>query len=131
MLGMTETAPAYYRHESGGAHATEKIDGALLSELKRRILAALPDGGVTIDVIALRLGFSERTLQRRLQAARLNFQQLVEQLRFDAACRYLQQGDLPLTEIGYQLGYSEPSAFSRAFRRWSGVSPLVYRRSLV
>lgn len=100
----------------------------LLPELQRCILDALPDGRATLDAVAARLGFSERTLQRRLQGAQLNFQQLVERLRFDSACRYLLQGDLPLTEIGYQLGYSEPSAFSRAFRRWAGMSPLAYRR---
>jgi AraC-like DNA-binding protein len=103
-------------------------EAALLGEVRHRVLSALPDGGVTIDVIAARLGLSERTLQRRLQAAHLNFQLLVEQLRFEVACRHLQQNDLPLTEIGYRLGYSESSAFSRAFRRWSGVSPLAYRR---
>ncbi|WP_084196908.1 AraC family transcriptional regulator [Solimonas soli] len=102
--------------------------GDLMGELRRRILGALPEGGVTIDAIAAQLGLSERTLQRRLQAVGLSFQQLVERLRYDSACRYLRQGHLPLTEIGYLLGYSEPSAFSRAFRRWSGASPLAYRR---
>ncbi|WP_051277798.1 AraC-like transcriptional regulator QhpR [Solimonas flava] len=102
----------------------------LVAALKGRILRALPQGGVTIEAIAEQLALSERTLQRRLQEAGLNFQQLVEQLRYETACRYLQQGHLPLTEIGYLLGYSEPSAFSRAFRRWSGASPLAYRRQL-
>lgn len=104
-------------------------EGGLLRELRRCIEDALPNGGMTIDTVAARLGLSERTLQRRLRAAQLNFQQLVEELRFETACAYLQAGILPLTEIGYRLGYSEPSAFSRAFRRWSGASPLAYRRS--
>ncbi|MGH8447234.1 MAG: AraC-like transcriptional regulator QhpR [Solimonas sp.] len=101
---------------------------SLVAALKGRILRALPEGAATIEAIAGQLALSERTLQRRLQAAGLNFQQLVEQLRFETACRLLCQGHLPLTEIGYLLGYSEPSAFSRAFRRWSGASPLAYRR---
>lgn len=109
------------------AHAP---NGDLMRELRRRVLSALPQGGVTIDDIAAQLGLSERTLQRRLQTLGLSFQQFVEELRFETACRYLRQGHLPLTEIGYLLGYSEPSAFSRAFRRWSGVSPLSYRRQL-
>ncbi|NGY06242.1 helix-turn-helix transcriptional regulator [Solimonas terrae] len=122
MAGMPET----WSRESPVCASRAEAD--LLGELQRRILEALPEGGATLDAIAARLGFSERTLQRRLQGARLNFQQLVEQLRFEVARRHLQQGELPLTEIGYQLGYSEPSAFSRAFRRWSGASPLAYRR---
>jgi len=122
MAGMPETS------QRERASCTTRADADLLADLRRRILEALPDGGATLDAIAATLGFSERTLQRRLQEVRLNFQQIVEQLRFDTACRYLQQGELPLTEIGYRLGYSEPSAFSRAFRRWSGVSPLMYRR---
>lgn len=122
MAGMPET---WQRERASCATCA---DADLLVELRQRIFEALPDGGATLDAIAAKLGFSERTLQRRLQEVRLNFQQLVEQLRFDTACRYLKHGELPLTEIGYRLGYSEPSAFSRAFRRWSGVSPLMYRR---
>ncbi|NKF24254.1 helix-turn-helix transcriptional regulator [Solimonas marina] len=124
MLGMTEAVSVRFDEPEMAVGQ----DGLLLLELKRRILGALPDGGVTIDVIAAKLGYSERTLQRRLQGVQLNFQQLVEQLRYEVACRYLRHGGMTLTEIGYQLGYSEPSAFSRAFRRWSGVSPLAYRR---
>lgn len=124
MAGMPETWSAAH----AGAQWSERAETELLRQLQQCILDALPEGGATLDVIAGRLGFSERTLQRRLQGAQLNFQQLVERLRFDAARHYLLQGGLPLTEIGYRLGYSEPSAFSRAFRRWSGVSPLAYRR---
>ncbi|HEY9546961.1 MAG TPA: AraC family transcriptional regulator [Solimonas sp.] len=126
MAGMPETWASARAIAQG--QSSQREDSNLLAELQRCIRDALPDGGATLDAIAATLGFSERTLQRRLQSVQLNFQQLVERLRFEAACQYLLQGDLPLTEIGYQLGYSEPSAFSRAFRRWSGVSPLAYRR---
>lgn len=126
MAGMPETWSSACAGAQGPTSLHTETD--LLAQLQQCILDALPDGGATLDAIAARLGFSERTLQRRLQSLQLNFQQLVERLRFNAACRYLLQGGLPLTEIGYQLGYSEPSAFSRAFRRWSGVSPLAYRR---
>ena len=109
-------------------HGASMPSADLLVELKRQVMRQLADGSVAIDAVAARLGLSERTLQRRLHAEGLSFQQLVERLRFDTACRLLCEGRLSLTEIGYRLGYSEPSAFSRAFRRWSGDSPLAYRR---
>jgi len=67
-------------------------------------------------------------LQRRLAAAGVVFEELVESTRFELASHYLKQAHLSLTEIGYLLGYAELSTFSRAFRRWLGCSPQTFRR---
>jgi len=100
----------------------------LLGELRLQLTRAMKHGGVSIVDSAAALGISERTLQRRLGEFGLSYNSLVERIRYELAQRYLQQAHLPLTEIAYLLGYSELSAFSRAFRRWAGDSPQRLRQ---
>jgi len=101
----------------------------LAGELRLHIVRALRLGHVSIDDCAAAFGLGTRTLQRRLAAAGVVFEELVESTRFELASHYLKQAHLSLTEIGYLLGYAELSTFSRAFRRWSGRSPRAFRRN--
>ena len=100
----------------------------LLAGVRQHILRGLRAGGVSIEKVAATMDLSERTLQRRLGECGATFNELVERMRFELSQRYLRQDHLSLTEIGYLLGYSELSAFSRAFRRWAGVSPIEFRK---
>ncbi len=100
----------------------------LLAGVRQQILRGLRAGGVSIEKVAAALDLSERTLQRRLGESGATFNELVERMRYELSQRYLRQDHLSLTEIGYLLGYSELSAFSRAFRRWAGVSPIEFRK---
>jgi AraC-like DNA-binding protein len=70
---------------------------------------------------------SERALRRRLQAEGTSFRILVQDVRRHLARRYLQDGGLTVDEVSRLLGYSEPAAFSRAFKRWTGQSPSACR----
>lgn len=79
---------------------------------------------------ARKLHMSRRTLQRQLQAERTNFTELVDGLRRELAARYLRQPDLAIAEVAFLLGFSEASAFHRAFKRWQGVTPAAYRTQL-
>jgi AraC-like DNA-binding protein len=72
---------------------------------------------------------SERSLQRRLAECGLSFTRLVEEVRFDSARRLLSDPTVKIVEISAELGYTDSANFTRAFRRWSGVSPQAYRRS--
>ena len=74
------------------------------------------------------MGTSVRTLQRRLSLEQTSYRKVLELARLDAALRGLEQSDEPLSQIALKLGFSEQSAFSRAFRDWTGVSPRSYRR---
>src|SRR3546814_20676851 len=85
MAGMPETWASARAIAQG--QSSQREDSNLLAELQRCIRDALPDGGATLDAIAATLGFSERTLQRRLQRVQLNFQQLVERQIGRASCR--------------------------------------------
>jgi AraC-like DNA-binding protein len=94
------------------------------------IVATLPSGTPTLPQVARSLGLSERTLRRRLAGQRTSFQDLLEGCRSSLAGRYLERRDLALAEIAFLLGFSEPSPFYRAFRRWYGLSPERYRQGL-
>ena len=81
------------------------------------------------DQVAARLHMSGRTLQRKLQECGTKFQQLLDEERCRRAQQLLRQTDLSLTVISARLGFAESSVFSRAFRRWTGMSPLEFRRA--
>ena len=72
---------------------------------------------------------SKRTLQRKLKDENQSFFSLLNNLRSNLAKQYLSSTKYPITEIAYQLGYSSPSSFARAFKHQFGVSPLEYRGS--
>ena len=107
-------------------------DGSVgwIDEVRNAIAEALCDGAPTIRVVAKRLGASVRTLQRRLGEHDAVFTALVEDVRREVALRYLADDKAELTDIAFLTGYSELSAFGRAFRRWTGSTPLAARKRL-
>ena len=75
---------------------------------------------------------SQRTLQRRLAEYDLTFSDLADQVRYDIAREMLAEASgLSITEIGFQLGYDDPGSFTRAFRRFAGMTPSSFRNSRV
>jgi AraC-like DNA-binding protein len=76
------------------------------------------------------MGMSARTLQRQLKERGVDFKQLTDETRRRFAINYLKERKHTLTEVAFLLGYSEVSAFNRAFKRWTGSTPLEYRRSV-
>jgi len=109
--------------------ATDSGD-AWLQQVRSAVAEALCDGNPSIRMIARHLALSVRTLQRRLDERDLVFKAVVAETRREIAYRYLADGSANLTEVAFLLGYSELSAFDRAFRRWTGSTPLEARRSL-
>ncbi len=83
----------------------------------------------TLDAVAALLRLTRRTLQRELKARGTSHTQLLDDVRRERALRLLEDGKLTVTEVAYRLGLSEPSAFFRAFRRWTGTSPTAFRRA--
>ena len=74
------------------------------------------------------LGVPVRTLQRRLKDHGQSYSELVEAIRSERACRLLEEPQMRVADVAKALGYTDPSSFSRAFRRWTGISPRAYRR---
>lgn len=87
----------------------------------------LARGRVGVEAVASQLHMSRYTLHKKLRQEGLTFARLLEQVRREQALTYLKDGTKPLVEIAEQLGFSELSAFSRAFKRWMGTSPAEYR----
>src|SRR5262249_5272485 len=104
-------------------------DGAvpLRLEVENAIAPLLPHGKARAHAIARRLGLSHRTLARRLADEGLSFSQVLDELKVDLATRYLAEG-LSVSRIAWLLGYREVSAFTHAFKRWTGKSPRQLRQ---
>ena len=77
--------------------------------------------------MARRLGLSARTLQRRLTAQGRSYQVLVDEVRTTLASEYLAHTTMSVEEVGQRLGFSEATNFRKAFRKWTGQAPAVYR----
>ena len=104
------------------------VQDALLQSLQQHILAVLQDEAPELKTVAARMAMSERSLYRYLSDRGLRYKTVLNNLRYELAKNYLKDAQLSLPEIALMLGYSEQSAFSRAFKEWSGESPMQYRR---
>jgi AraC-like DNA-binding protein len=98
------------------------------SLVRETVALSLQDGDTSIDTVASRLGLSERTLQRRLHTAGLNYKDILVDVRRSVAQQYLRDTGVSLTRIATILGYSDLAAFSRSFHREFGVSPRNWRQ---
>lgn len=103
--------------------------GTLRDKVEDAISARLSDGSATLSNVAADLGFSSRTLSRRLAQAGTSFFAILEDRRHVLARHYLCQDSLPLSEIAFLLGYASLSSFIEAFRRWTGQTPGDFRAS--
>jgi len=102
----------------------------VVTQVRHQIISCLHEGEPQVDPIANKLFLSPRTLQRKLADQGTSFKTLTDQVRHELALQYLAQPHLPVGEVSYRLGFSHISNFSRAFKRWQGVSPVEYRTRL-
>lgn len=98
-------------------------------KIRRLISKQMATDRIDADSLARQCHMSRQTLYRRLKREGLSFHDLVEQVRKDKALRYVASDQYALGEIAFLLGFSELSAFSRAFKRWTGSAPAQYRAS--
>jgi len=117
---------AYYEDALGQRRAGR---GSFRALVENAIVPLLPHAEVRIAEVARRLGLSQRTLARRLNDEGLTFSALLARLRHDLADRYLADGDSSISQIAWLLGYQEVSAFSKAYKRWTGKAPREARTS--
>jgi AraC-like DNA-binding protein len=103
-------------------------EDSLFAAVRKAIAESMRDGSPQLARVAKTLAMSPRTLQRRLQEGDLDFKKLVEDTRRRFAITYLKDRGNTLAQVAFLLGYSEVSAFNRAFKRWTGSTPLAYRR---
>jgi AraC-like DNA-binding protein len=118
-----------------GRHADDLLArlgerSSLSGKVRDAIVAELRRGEVQLAAIAMAMGVSERTLQRRLRDEGTSFEALLDETRFELASSYLRDPAIGISEIAWLVGYTEISAFYRAFGRWTGTTPGTYRARL-
>ena len=109
----------------------EENSPELRHQVERIVMRLLSRGEAEMRNVAHELGMSMRTLARKLNESGATFTEILDRLRFDAAQKYLKDASLTPSQITFLLGYSEVSAFSHAFKRWTGTTPGGWRASRV
>jgi AraC-like DNA-binding protein len=99
----------------------------LCTRVENAISSLLPHGRVLVGEVARSLGMSDRTLGRKLADEGLNFTEIFQNLRRDLAVRYLHDPKLHVSKIAWLLGFQDVSAFTHAFKRWTGKTPSQMR----
>jgi AraC-like DNA-binding protein len=103
--------------------------GAMSTRVRRLLVEHLGQSVLTVDAAATALAVSRRTLTRRLAEERASFRHILDEVRSDFARALLQDRSLSIGDIAFFLQYSEPAAFHRSFRRWTGLTPHAFRES--
>lgn len=100
---------------------------AFADRVREAVIAALRDGDAGATAVAARMKMSVRTLNRTLAAEGTTFRVVLDRLRAEIACRHLADPRTSIAEVAFLVGFSELSAFSRAFKRWTGQAPARFR----
>jgi AraC-like DNA-binding protein len=124
--GSSEMLRVHEEHAERRIASLRPLEGAR-ARVARLLVEELRGGTPSLERVARRMALSPRTLQRRLQAEGTSFAAVLDETRKVIADGYVREPNVALTEVAYLLGFSEPSAFSRAFQRWYGVAPSRYR----
>jgi AraC-like DNA-binding protein len=117
------------RHAEDLLKKLPQLEETATDRVQRMLSRALGEGDVTLAAIARRLHMSERSVQRKLAEEGTSFDTLLDAMRRDLATRYLADPKIGIAEVAFLLGYSEPSPFHRAFKRWTGSTPSEARRT--
>ena len=118
-------------HQAQAFSRVIEVNDPFLHRLQHVFLSLMPEGDARLPLVARQMNCSPRTLQRKLQNYNLSFQLLLDGVREQLAFRYLQGTNLTLSEIALLLGFSDQSAFTRAFKSWTGTVPSSVRNVAV
>jgi AraC-like DNA-binding protein len=105
------------------------VDTDATSRVRRAVREAIQSGELTEKQIGRRLGWSERTLRRKLADEGTSFRRVLDEVRRELAQSWLSRSEMAIGEVAFLLGFSESSNFHRAFKRWTGRTPDEFRRS--
>jgi AraC-like DNA-binding protein len=118
---------AFLRAQADEILALRGAPSSVAEQIREAIAVELPSGPPPLSRVARRLAMSERSLRRTLQREQQSFRQIVDVVRKARAIELLRSGQVSIGEVSARLGFSDPSAFSRAFKRWCGRSPQSFR----
>jgi AraC-like DNA-binding protein len=121
---------AYFERQCQEAAERFEADAALTGRVRREIIAGMNGQVPSMQEVARALGLSVRSLHRGLEAEGVRWSELVDGVRSEFARRYLARPSLNIGEVSYLVGFSDTSAFFKAFKRWTGKKPGEWRESL-
>lgn len=131
LRGTNSKLRAYFQKQCESTRDAFSSDPPFTALVRQRLAASMEGGALGMADIARALGTSSRSLHRRLQDEGTSFNELVDQVRRQFAEQYLARPKLAISEVAFLVGFNGPSAFHKAFRRWTGVTPSEYRSTLV
>ena len=102
-------------------------DALMSTRVKKALLEVLPSGRSSVEDVCNSLHVSKRSLQRRLKAEGQTFQSILDETRSELSLQYLAKEDISVEEISYLLAFRDPNSFYRAFRNWTGMTPMEAR----
>jgi AraC-like DNA-binding protein len=106
----------------------DSLSNEFAGSFKQVLQTYVQESDLSIDFAAALCNTSKRSLQRKLAKSGTRYSEVLDQVRFHTACRMLQAPNIKVIDVAKRLGYSEPTHFSRAFRRIAGITPRAYRR---
>jgi AraC-like DNA-binding protein len=104
------------------------LGSSVVARLRKNLIAAMDGGETSIGRMAKDLGMSPRSLQRRLSDEGTRYNDVLDDIRQELAKRYLARGTVSASEVAYLVGFVEPPAFFRAFKRWTGMTPRAFQQ---
>jgi AraC-like DNA-binding protein len=108
----------------------ERYSRSLVTRVRALIGHDFSEGFPGFERVSRALNMSAPTLRRRLKKEGASFQQIKDECRREAACKYLEQRDLSINTVATRLGFTDPSAFHRSFKKWTGMTPGAYRATV-
>ncbi|MEZ5585872.1 MAG: AraC family transcriptional regulator [Sedimenticolaceae bacterium] len=128
-LPTANRALALHNERIVADYMTRLDEDNFADRVRIRLIESLPSGGIEAEDVARALNMSVRTLQRRLADEGTSYTALLDRARHELAVRFIGEQRMPVKEATFVLGFSEPANFSRAFKRWTGVSPTEFRQA--
>jgi AraC-like DNA-binding protein len=109
----------------------EKVgtEPGVAAQVRKALIGAMDGGDSQMEAIAKHVGLSTRSLQRRLSEEQTSYNDLLSEVREEFAKRYLARGTITASEVAYLIGFTEPPAFFKAFKRWTGLTPREFQQS--
>lgn len=129
IAGFNSKLRDYFDEECRKLVSEHASGASIVDQLRKSLICAMDGGDTSIEAMAKQLGQSSRSLQRRLTEEGTRYNDVLTGVREEFAKRYLVRGSVSASEVAYLIGFSEPPAFFKAFKRWTGMTPREFQES--
>ena len=119
----------YFEEECKRQLSRVASGSSMAAQVRKQLIRSMDGGDSSVEATAKRLGTSARSLQRRLTEEGTRYNDLLAEVRSEFAQRYLARGTISASEVAYLLGFTEPPAFFKAFKRWTGKTPREFQQA--